>query len=125
MNYNWEEKYITQNGYEEAPGFVILAHELAHAYSYVKGFQDESLWFENNGNKVMKNEWYATVLENIIRGESSLPLRTHYDGETGDASRGYEKSRIVDSIWFYSFHPDKNLRTYWKPTENPSPLTKQ
>jgi RHS repeat-associated protein len=52
-----------------------LLHESAHAFDHVNGV------LQQNGNIVDGldiNEWQATHLENIMRGEMGKPLRTHY-----------------------------------------------
>jgi len=74
VNYDKIDNVNTTDGTQAPPGFVVLGHELGHAYSFVKGTQDLSVWEP----MISKDEWYASVIENMIRSEHSMPLRTTY-----------------------------------------------
>lgn len=80
------------------PGYIGLAHELAHVANMWAGNFDTNTWFsvtDPNGNtaNVRNHEIYATHTENKIRTEFGLPLRTHYT--PGPYGIPYEPSRII------------------------------
>ncbi len=70
------------DGWQE--DFTTLAHEMAHAQDRIHGTRDESVWFSIDGRyvrntkDVRKTEIYATHIENLIRAENNIALRTHY-----------------------------------------------
>ncbi len=77
-----------------------LGHEIAHSYSYTKkfGFQEKFWYISQDGRKISQDEWYATVVENYIRIDQNLPLRTHYGYRGGGSSNlNYvdENSRVI------------------------------
>lgn len=65
---------IDENGNRTRPAFIALGHEMAHIQDVWKGTYDGSLWVGNIPNA----EKYATHIENQLRSENGLPLRTHY-----------------------------------------------
>ena len=83
----------------ERPSFISLGHELAHGQDRVYGRWDSSTWFVNNLDITTKADIYATHIENMIRAEHGLPLRTHYDSRVPN-------SRII---------MDGNLSIYYAP----------
>ena len=76
------EEVPTTAGYK-ATAYINLAHELAHArYNIEKG--KSPVWFTihdayGNSKEVYTSEIYTTHIENMIRSELYLPLRTHYE----------------------------------------------
>lgn len=62
----------------DSPAFVSLAHEFGHALDIIMGTIDRSEWYSENGKSISKAEWFASFVENAIRFENSLPIRTHY-----------------------------------------------
>ena len=50
-----------------------LAHEMFHALDANRGLLDD-----RDENGIKRSEWQAVYRENILRGQLSLPLRTHY-----------------------------------------------
>jgi RHS repeat-associated protein len=74
LNFDAEVSVATPDGDQIAPDYVLLGHELAHAYSFVKGFQDATEWVPG----LMKDEWYATTVENFLRVDHGDPLRETY-----------------------------------------------
>jgi RHS repeat-associated protein len=93
----------TDNDDISLPLFTTLGHEIAHAYSFLKGFKGHmEVWYTNIvGNKlkpVVKDEWFATIFENYFRIDHDLPLRTHY-GYLPTANSNIllvdERSRVV------------------------------
>ena len=87
----------TEDGAKESPFYVALGHEMAHTQDYyLRGTEKvQSTWMTVNGQKITESEKYATHVENQIRGENRLSLRTHY-AINPDGS-GYNPSRIIDS----------------------------
>ena len=83
------------------PAFIGLGHEMAHVKDVWKGTVDRAKWYDttdgngNIGKPVTNSEKYATHIENKLRAEHNLPLRTHYspDGNGG----AYEQSRLIRS----------------------------
>ncbi|MCX2576380.1 RHS repeat-associated core domain-containing protein [Pedobacter sandarakinus] len=72
---------IDQNGNTERPSFIGLAHELAHAADALDGTRvDYSAWYTPEGasRPVFNAEKYSTHIENLIRAENGLPLRSFY-----------------------------------------------
>jgi hypothetical protein len=65
---------IDQNGNITSIPFVSLGHELSHGLDKLNGTLDLSTWSGNTTNA----EKFATHIENQIRAEHGLPLRTHY-----------------------------------------------
>ena len=89
----------------ETPSFITLAHELAHVQDLWRGTINYNTWFVINGLSVPKAEMYACKIENLIRFEQNLPLRTHYayyNFGTADIPVifPFEQSRV--SLQFYS-----------------------
>lgn len=67
----------------ERPPFIGLAHEMAHAERDAKGMGTGGLGFMYEQNLPF-DEIYATHIENKIRAQSGVPLRTHYIYETDE-----------------------------------------
>ncbi len=91
-------KAFTENGrFEKMDLFLIVAHELAHALSYNVISKDvrQKEWFVTEKERVSIDEIFAVGMENYLRGERNLPLRTHYIGPNNDPSL-FEKSRIYN-----------------------------
>ncbi len=57
------------------PSFIILAHEMFHAYDFRNG---TLLYFDFPGNTIKYSEVMACNYENLIRNEHGVPLRSHY-----------------------------------------------
>lgn len=75
----------------DAPSFISLGHELAHASDYAKG---KALIYKvtefSDGSAMRREEFDATHVENQIRAEHGMVLRTHYE-------HGNEKTRTVNT----------------------------
>ena len=77
------EEVPTTAGYK-ATAYINLAHELAHArYNIENKDAPDIIWFpyydsDGDGHVVYTSEIYTTHIENMIRSELYLPLRTHY-----------------------------------------------
>ena len=95
----------TENGSKSNIPFISLGHELAHAWDDILGTMNSGKWFP--GAKYM--EIYATHMENLIRKENHLPLRTHY------ATDGYgygSGPRIIDLSGRSIFYNINGVTTY-------------
>ena len=74
----------------ERPSYVGLAHEMAHIQDLWQGTMDNSVWIvTESGYKVTKSEIYSCTIENKIRAEHNVPLRTHYVVYKGDIVAPY------------------------------------
>ena len=62
----------------ERPPFIGLAHEMAHIQDKWRGTMDNSYWLTVFGKDVNRSEIFASHVENLIRAEHGIPLRTHY-----------------------------------------------
>jgi len=87
----WSGKDVNVIG-QSRPGFIALAHELAHGQDATRGTMNSQFWFSvgsgSDRSSVYKVEQFATFVENKIRAEHNQPLRTHYQP-------GYNNSRIL------------------------------
>ena len=72
---SWDTKGgIDENGNFQRPVFISLGHEMAHIQDIWRGTYDRTMWV----GKIPNAEKYATHVENQLRSEHGLPLRTHY-----------------------------------------------
>jgi RHS repeat-associated protein len=82
-------KSWTTEGWQKSPLFVTIGHEMNHISSTNPSNFDT--WYKPG---VFQGEIGATHVENKIRAESGLPLRTHYGGN----SKGpFDVSRLIDN----------------------------
>ncbi|WP_422349038.1 DUF6443 domain-containing protein [Flagellimonas sp.] len=70
-------------GNNQRPAFIGLGHELAHIQDVWNGGADQNTWFTVPGangavQSVPNAEIYSTHVENQLRAENNLPLRTSY-----------------------------------------------
>jgi len=63
-----------QNGGTTRPSYIGLGHEMAHTQDVWNGTYDSNIWSGNIPNA----EKYSTHVENQLRAEHGLPLRTNY-----------------------------------------------
>ncbi|MFN0290101.1 M91 family zinc metallopeptidase [Pedobacter helvus] len=98
------------------PSFLGLGHELAHVNDVWNGTIDRGNWFQSgtdpsgNPKYVQNAEKYATRVENWLRAEHKLPLRTHYSPDA--SGYPYEPSRIIApktnmSLFYFQLNPSK------------------
>ena len=82
------------------PPFIGLGHEMAHIQDVWRGTYDSSIWFtvkQKNGRirKIQNAEKYSTHIENLLRSEHNLPLRSYYtDVEYPEAGLLIPNTRI-------------------------------
>ncbi len=112
---------MDQNGNTTVPNFIGLGHELAHVLDKILGTVNYNIWVEPN---IKQAEKFATHLENQLRAENGLPLRTHYglnqnaDGSysgfapiiNGNESLYYEQTFIIKPTTTNSLFEDGKKR---------------
>jgi RHS repeat-associated protein len=94
----WNEKH--QNKDAPRPSFIGLGHEMAHIQDQWNGTLSLRVWhivsIPKKGDIAIRNaEKYATHIENQIRAEHNIPLRTHYYHEQ-PSGIGYPPSSIIN-----------------------------
>ncbi|SNZ01916.1 RHS repeat-associated core domain-containing protein [Flagellimonas pacifica] len=103
LNLDQKSQLPTTDGVMDTPFYVTLGHELAHRRDKLgRGLEAAgATWYTEGDSRVTDSEIVATHIENQIRQESGLPLRTHYGMNL--SIKGYkaiwsgdEKSRIID-----------------------------
>jgi RHS repeat-associated protein len=87
----------TEYGDQTSPFWLDAAHELAHRQDFISnGESTKTPWLTKpDGKTIALTEQYATQVENQIRADSRMPLRTHYVGLTSGG--GWENSRILNT----------------------------
>ena len=99
----------------ERPPFIGLAHEMAHTERDWKLLGTGSLGIDIDGHSLPFDEIYVTHIENKIRAESDIPLRTHYYGIKEGMPDFQEWSRLIDwngrSIYYnnYDYRKQKDV----------------
>ncbi len=87
----------TELGLQKSPFWLDIGHELAHQQDIQKnGIAQASIpWLiQPDGKVLLSTEKYATHMENKMRADANLPLRTHYSSQ---GLRGWEPSRILNN----------------------------
>ena len=80
---------------EQSSLFTDLAHEIAHAKSSeTKEPTRDLIWYWSFTKEITLDEINASHIENQIRAENNLPLRTHYSRNSNGSP--YEPSRLID-----------------------------
>jgi hypothetical protein len=83
-------------GNENRPSYIGLGHEMAHIQDTWNGTINNSTWVTDGGVAIPNSEKYATHIENQLRAENGIPLRTHYGIDASSGTRvGLESTRIV------------------------------
>lgn len=77
---------------------IELAHEMGHSYLKLTKQEPDGVWFTYDNQQILLREIAVTHIENMIRAENNLPLRTHY-------MAGVAFSRII--------HPSTNCSLYY------------
>ncbi len=68
-------------GQTRSPAFIILGHEMGHALGELDYIYNSDIWFYQTTEFIKgysKSEIYASHIENMLRSENNLPLRTYY-----------------------------------------------
>jgi hypothetical protein len=84
---------LDTNGGTSRPSYIGLGHELAHVWDImIDGKINMNEWFKEGGQSIPFAEQYAMHVENQIRAENGIALRTHYSKrinlDTGEMSGG-------------------------------------
>ncbi len=87
----------TENGIQTSPFWLDIGHELAHRQDVINNGSKQAgeawLTHPDTGQRIPRTDKYATHMENYMRSEAGLPLRTHY---VTQGSGGWEPSRILN-----------------------------
>ena len=104
--------YYHQGKYKiDGPSFINLAHELVHGYDDINNALNKEIWIVvNNSSYARKSEIRACDIENYIRMEHNIPLRTHYMRYLNNSP--IEKSRVLD---FSNFIKYNSLLRFFNP----------
>ena len=102
--YNNRGGYNTRGDYN-APAYIGLAHEMGHAMDAVNG----TMYYEDIGTYkasylgLEKAEWQAVYIENQIRNELMLPLRTNYGiyEDTSDPTPPYLLGPTGNPLYYH------------------------
>ena len=87
---------MNQIGTENRPAYIGLGHEMAHIQDCWRGTIDNTTWVTVGGTAIPNAEKYATHIENQLRAENDIPLRTHYGIDASSGRRvGLESTRII------------------------------
>lgn len=95
---------MNQIGTESRPAYIGLGYEMAHIQDIWKGTIDNNTWVTVGGTAIPNAEKYATHIENQLRAENNISLRTHYGIDASSGKRaGLESTRIINgnSSLFY------------------------
>jgi hypothetical protein len=84
------------NPYSPRPGFVGLGHEMGHIQAAWNNTTFPGTMPTVNGTKIDDSEIYTTHIENQIRAEHGISLRTHYvyDKNSGN---GVNTTRVINA----------------------------
>ncbi|HEU0065189.1 MAG TPA: M91 family zinc metallopeptidase [Flavisolibacter sp.] len=99
LNAQLNETVLTEKGSQTIKFELILCHELAHAFAFIRGTKFEEwlgeLYNEDGDEKAISySEIYATHIENEFRIEMGYPLRKYY---AQDSNRNpVFESKILD-----------------------------
>jgi RHS repeat-associated protein len=109
VNPNAKQDAPTEKGVQRLPFKITLGHEMAHGLANVQGvaFKDwVTIPTEKGDRTLSQSEIYASHIENNLRAEQGLPLRTHYSPETGGGVN--EDTRLLDSKGRSLYYPAGN-----------------
>jgi RHS repeat-associated protein len=109
VNPGADQSAPTEKGSQKLPFSITLGHEMAHGLANAQGvaFKDwVTLPTEGGDRTLSQSEIYATHVENNLRGERGMPLRTHYS-QDGDGNPMSE-TRILDSKARSLYYPSGN-----------------
>jgi hypothetical protein len=89
---------MNEMGTENRLAYIGLGHEMAHIQDTWNGTIDNSTWVTVGGATIPNAEKHATHVENQLRAENNVSLRTHYGIDASTGTRvGLESTRIVRS----------------------------
>ena len=112
INWNYKTEYLeyipTTNGPQKNI-ITSLGHELAHAVFQRDGGDFKKKWEVFPGIKISISEIYTTHIENKIRSERGLPLRTHYLSDGNGHGVGERLIKDGKSL-FYDIYENTNYK---------------
>ena len=104
---------MNQIGTENRPAYIGLGHEMSHIQDIWKGTIDNNTWVTVGGTAIPNAEKYATHIENQLRAENNISLRTHYGINISSGKRvGLESTRIING----------NLSLFYNQSNGKSPM---
>jgi hypothetical protein len=95
LNSNFQGSLVpTEGGVSMSPFWLDIGHELAHIQDVKVNDPEQAKqdWIPETNSK--ESEKYATHMENQMRADAGLPLRTHY---VRQGFGGYAPSRILNN----------------------------
>jgi len=111
MDFGMSTSVFDEGGESKMDNWLILAHELAHSENFIEGKTDNTIWDYVGTKPVTNDEKYATHIENKIRAENGMKLRTYY----GILTDGTYKSTNVGALPILS---SKGQSLYYKDVIN-------
>ncbi len=114
VNPSAEQYAPTEKGKQKLPFSITLGHEIAHGLANVQGVKFKD-WVtipidESGGTRTLsQSEIYATHIENNLRAERGMPLRTHYSQDKDGIPTS--ETRILDSKSRSLYYPAGNTST--------------
>ncbi|MBS4042289.1 MAG: hypothetical protein KGZ59_00535 [Chitinophagaceae bacterium] len=109
VNSSADQSVPTEKGSQKLPFSVTLGHEMSHGLANAQGVKFGN-WVtiptESGDRKLSQSEIYATHVENNIRAQQGIPLRTHYS-QDGDGTPVSE-TRILDNKSRSLYYPAGN-----------------
>lgn len=115
VNPSREQSAPTEKGNQKIPFSLILGHEIAHGLANVQGvkFKDWTTVTTETGDRTLsQSEIYATHIENNLRAERGMPLRTYYS-PTGDGGVEFG-TRILDAKSRSLYYPTGDISPHSK-----------
>ncbi len=110
---------------QNRPAFIGLGHELAHANDQVSdGKIDYSTWYTTSGGiDIPKAEMYSTHIENLLRAENGINLRSFYSiGQNAAGAPVGEGSVLIPGTKTNANYPTIS-GVYWDDEpEGPQPI---
>jgi RHS repeat-associated protein len=100
---------MNQIGTENRPAYIGLGHEMAHIQDSWRGTIDNKPWITVGATTIQNAEKYATHIENQLRAENGIPLRTHYGIDVSTGTRvALESTRIISGSGISLFYSRSN-----------------
>jgi RHS repeat-associated protein len=112
LNPDAKQSTPTEKGSQLSPFEITVGHELAHGLANVQGvkfdkWMDVPIDEDGNTKTLSQSEIYASHIENNLRAEQGLPLRTYY---SPDAAGGvYSPTRLLDSKARSLYYPTGDI----------------
>jgi RHS repeat-associated protein len=92
---------LNEKGVTSRPTYVGLGHEMGHAVDDDRGTLSKSI---DPSLGYMETEKFATHIENQIRSEHNLPLRTHYGIDSSGKGQGALLNTVAKGMYESKFY---------------------